>query len=289
MRPARVGAIVAVLLGLGFGGWYLYEGALWADLREGEKAVAAGRPDLAEAAFRRALSRDPENERAMYGIGWAWHMAGEQDSAREAFTLLKEVHPESPLGYKGLGSVWMAEGNVPEARKAFEAAKERAGDGPEALKIEDELALLELGAGNGAAALAAFDQLVALDPDSAEFHWGRAESLLLVGRGEDALKAAGEAVDLAPEGGRVRGMALITRARTLLEVSGGRVDPARCAETAPPVYAWLDAADRDLDAAEAMGMDLPSVRGVRRTVLSRRGKVDDACPGLRVIGKGSSP
>lgn len=271
-------------------GWFLIMGSLRGDLREGEAAIAAGRPDLAEAAFRRALTRDPNNERAMYGIGWAWHMAGEEDEAREAFSLLAEVHPDSPLGYKGIGSVWMAQGNAKEARASFEVALAKAGDGPDALKIEDSLALLALSGRDGAAALAAFDALLLRDADRAEFHWGRAEALLLLNRGEEAMTEADEAVRCAEgTGARLQGMALITRARTLLEVSGGRVDAASCVQTAPPVYAWLAQADRDLDQAQALGMDLPSIQGVRRTVLDRRGKVDDACPGQRPLRMPEAP
>lgn len=283
------------------GAAWLYENGLQADLRDGEAAVAAGRPDLAEAAFRRALTRDPHDERAMYGIGWAWHMAEQEDQAREAFRLLQEVHPESPLGYKGMGSVWMQEGNVKEARASFERALEvareappassgcgGADDGVDPVRIENSLAALELTQRDGAAALARYDALVASHPDRAELQQGRAEALLLLGRDDEALSAASLAVEAAKRqsdgaGDRVQATALLTHARALLVVSGGRVDTTRCAETAPPVYAVLESADRDLDQAEALGMAIPSLHGLRRTIIDRRARVDDDCPGLRAL------
>ncbi len=300
---ARVlaGSVLAVL-GLALGVWWLESNSLGSDLRAGQAAVDAGRPDLAEAAFRRALTRDPDNEQAMYGIGWAWHMAGQEDQAREAFKLLQEVHPESPLGYKGIGSVWMAQGNVKEAKVAFERALKAAGPVPAAGQggcggespgsdpsaIENSLALLALSQRDGAAALASYEALLQREPERAEFLQGRAEALLLLGRDDDALAASVEAVQrsagLSGAGGtRVMAMALLTHARALIAVSGGRVDTTRCSETATPVYAWLDEADRDLDKAEALGMSVPSIQGVRRTVLDRRARVDDDCPGQRAV------
>lgn len=301
MRLKTILGLAVGVVALGMGAVLLYQNSLTADLREGQSAVARGRPDLAEAAFRRALTRDPENEQAMYGIGWAWHMAGQEDQAREAFKLLEEVHPDSALGYKGQGSVWMAEGNAKEARAAFEHALtiakqkpaarpgwglESAGSDPAA--IENSLALLDLSQRDGASALARYDALLQGEPRRAEFHQGRAEALLLLGKDDDAQAAADEALKLAADAAdanatRVRALALLTHARTLLAVSGGRVDPTRCTETATPVYAWLEQADRDLDEAEALGMAVPSIQGVRRTVLDRRSRVDDDCPGLRAI------
>lgn len=294
------GGLAAVLF-VAAGAAWLYENSLGADLREGEAAVAAGRPDLAEAAFRRALTREPHNERAMYGIGWAWHMAEQEDQAREAFRLLQEVHPESPLGYKGMGSVWMQEGNVKEARVSFERALDvakaappsssgcgGADDNVDPMRIENSLAALELTQRDGAAALARYDALVASHPGRAELQQGRAEALLLLGRDDEALQTASLAVDLAKAqsdgaGERVQATALLTRARALLVVSGGRVDKTRCTETALPVYAVLESADRDLDQAESLGMAIPSLLGLRRTIIDRRARVDDDCPGVRAL------
>jgi Flp pilus assembly protein TadD len=280
-------ALAAALLIVALVGSYrlVFQSGVSGDLEEGERAVANGRPDMAEAAFRRVLSAEPENEQAMYGIGWAWHMGGQDDQAREAFNLLQQIHPDSPLGYKGLGSVWMGEGNTKEARRSFEHALELAANRPDydAVPIENSLALVDLSSRNGEAALAAYDALVGKHPDRAEFHLGRAEALLMLGRNDDARIAAEDAVRRAPDEGVVRANSLVTRARALLAASGGRVNASDCKGTAPPVYAWLDAADHDLDQAESLGVAVPSIPNVRRSIRERRGGVDDTCPGVRAI------
>ncbi len=287
MTPrVRVVAAAALLIGalvLSYG--LVFRSGVAADLDAGERAVASGRPDLAEAAFRRVLSAEPENEQAMYGIGWAWHMGGQDDQAREAFNLLQEIHPDSPLGYKGLGSVWMGEGNTKEARRSFERALDLAinRQGYDTVPIENSLALVDLSSRDGEAALAAYDALTTKHPERAEFHLGRAEALLMLGRNDDARTAADAAVSHAPDDGVVRANSLVTRARALLAASGGRVNAADCKGTAPPVYAWLDAADHDLDLAESLGVGVPSIPNVRRSIRERRGGVDDTCPGLRAI------
>lgn len=252
------------------------------DLDRGQRALDAGDLLTAERAFRSAVDADPGNVDALYGMGWTWHLAGQGDAARGVFEKIVALNPASPLGYKGLGSVALADGNLPEARSRFKAALDRA---PDDIAILHSLALLELSAKDGAAALAAIDGLLVREPHRAEFHQARAEALLLLERGDDALAAATAAVEA---GGtvRVRVLARVTRARALLLASAHRVDPAACATTAPPVYAWLDEADRMLDEATALQPAVPELATARRAVSRRRGAVDDACPGLRAPGKG---
>lgn len=285
MNPRTGIALAGLALAASLGGAYalLFHSGVAADVAEGQAEVAAGRPDRAEAAFRRALTADPDNEQAMYGIGWAWHLAGQEDQAREAFNLLKEVHPQSPLGDKGLGSVWMAQGNRKEARAAFERALALAGPNYDTVPIENSIALLDLAGRDGEAALAAYDALAGKHPDQPEFAIGRAEALLLLGRNDEARAAAEAAVAQAPDDSVTLANALVTHARTLLTGSAERVDPRACATTAPPVYAWLEAADHDLDRAEAMAVPVPSILPVRRSIRERRGRVDDLCPGVRAV------
>lgn len=287
MNPKiRLGGAAALLIvALTAGYWLVFRSGVAGDLEEGERAVASGRPDRAEAAFRRVLSADPNNELAMYGIGWAWHLGGQDDQAREAFNLLRQIHPDSPLSYKGLGSVWMGEGNTKEARRSFEQALKLAVNLPDydTVAIENSLALVDLSSRDGDAALAAYDALVQKNPERPEFHLGRAEAMLMLGRNDEARAASDDAVTRSPDEGVVLANSLVTRARALLAASGGRVNSSDCKNTATPVYTWLNAADHDLDRAESLGVAVPSIPNVRRSIRERRGGVDDACPGLRAI------
>lgn len=247
------------------------------DLDAGHAALERGDLPTAEAAWRRALDRDPANADALYGIGWTWHLAGQKDAARGAFQQLVTLHPESPLGYKGLGSVALAEGNPGVARQRFEEALTRAPGDP---AIRQSLALADLAAGDAATALPLFEALVAEDPGRIEAQTARAEALLALGREQEAVDAARAAVALDP-GGRAEVVARITLARALVAATRDRVAPADCATTAPPIYAWLEEADRVLDEAEATGIRAPDLPETRRAVLRRRGAIDDLCPGVR--------
>lgn len=259
--------ILFLLLACGIGG----------ELRAGDAALNRSDLDAAESAYRAALAKDPQSAEALYGLGWTYHLAGQRDAARDAFQQCVRVHPESPLGYKGLGSVAMAEGQPAGARKQFELALERS---PGDHRIRMSLALLDLSNGRHSEALAALDALIAEDPHQAEFQQARAEALLQLDRDDDALASADRAIELAGVP-TTKANAHLSRARCLLALTGRRVDEQRCAETAPPVYAWLDEADRALDAAEATGVRLPALVNTRKEVRRRRGLVDDQCPGLR--------
>lgn len=253
-----------------------------ADLRAGEDALARGDLVEAEAAFRRALERAPEDPDALYGLGWTWHLAGRPSQARAAFQQLVTLHPDSHLGYKGLGSVAMAEGQAQVARAQLDAALKRA---PTDLAVRQSLGLVDLAQGRPTEALARFDALLTEEPDRAELHQARAEALLRLDRQEEAQRAAETAIACGGSA-RTRAVSHVTRARVLLARSAGRVDPQDCRGTAPPVYAWLEEADRTLDVAAALSATTPELAEARRLVRRRRAAVDDLCPGLRAtMGK----
>ena len=260
-----IGVLLALLLACGAG----------ARVTEGEAALERGDVLAAEVAFRKALEAEPEHAKALYGLGWALHLAGERDLARETFQRLADTHPDDPLGWRGLGSVALGDGNTAVARARFAKALELApGDVP----VRHSLALLELGAGRPADALAQLDTLAAEAPNRAEAHLARAEALVRLKREEDALGAVDQARDTATTP-RSRAQALVLRARVLLATSAGRVRAEDCAGTLPAVVAWLDAADAALDEAEASGARVPELVEVRRTVRAQRGAARDLCPG----------
>lgn len=249
------------------------------DIATAEAALQRGDLPIAESGYRAALDRDPENAEALYGLGWTWHLAGRDDMAQDAFQQCVNAHPDSALGYKGLGSVAMAGGNAALAAKRFEEALARA---PGDAAVRHSLGLLALSGGRHEEALAVFTELAAAEPARGEFQQARAEALLRLHRDEEALAAAGQAVERSGTA-RTAAIALVTRARALVAVSGGRVAAENCATAAAPVYAWLEEADRVLDRAEATGVAVPELAEVRRGVRRRRGAVDDLCPGLRGV------
>ncbi|MEN9786483.1 MAG: Tetratricopeptide repeat [Pseudomonadota bacterium] len=270
LRNASPGRLLAVALAL------TLAGCTARDVAAGEDALARGDLVAAEIAWRRVLEDDPTRAEALHGLGWTLHLAGRQDLARDTFARLDALHPESALGPRGLGSVALAAGNVAVARERFQNALART---PGDLGARQGLALVALASGDPAAALTALEPLIVEAPDRVELHLARVRALLAAERPEDAAEASGEALRRAADASpRLRGQAAVMRARALAAASAGRVRPARCASAATAVRAWLDEADRVLDAAEAEGVRPPELPDTRRAVLRQRRAVDAACP-----------
>ncbi len=247
-------------------GWYL---------GRGEDAVREMELVDAERAFRSALSREPDNPRALYGLGWTYHLAGHHDEARETFERCIQVAPQSELGFKGLGSVALAEGNLDIAQGRFDQALQLAPGDPSVL---NSLALLHIRAERYEQALEIYGALRVEGQLLPEAAIGQAEASLRLGRLDEALAVVDEA--LAHGGGSARQATLLysLRARILHAFTTGRLDDQRCDVTAAPLLAWLDEADASLDQAEALALPLDSLAGVRREIHLRRKLVQRTCP-----------
>lgn len=232
----------------------------------------------AEDHFRRALSKEPRHPRALAGLGWTYSLAGERAAAFGAFDRCAQVAPSSAGCLRGLASMALSGG---EAQRAKELLSEAEAAEPDDPKVQVSLGLLELATGQVDAGAARFEALVSRLPGQGEYRLGLAEARLRQDRVDDALSEIDLGLEDREAPLRSRALLLQLQARTLVRASGGREDPQRCAETAPPVRAWLDAADQALEAAVATGVPLPDLPSVRRLVARRRGVVDEACPRAR--------
>jgi len=244
-------------------------------LDRGETALQRMELVDAERSFRSALAREPERAEALYGLGWTYHLAGHQDEARETFERCTQVAPESALGFKGLGSIALAEGNLDVAEARFEQALQRAPSDP---SVRNSVALLLIRAERYDEALEIYGALLADQPHQPELTLGLAEALLRLGRADEALDAVDQALADGVSNPRHGTLLHTSRARILHAHTTGRLDEQRCDETAPPLLAWLDEADRALDQAEALDLGFESLAGVRREVHLRRKLVLRACP-----------
>ncbi len=246
-------------------------------LDRGQDAVETMDLVRAERSFRSALTREPDNPEALYGLGWTYHLAGHRAEARETFERCVSVAPENALGFKGLGSVALAEGNLDVATQRFEQALERAPGDP---AIRNSLALLHIRAERPEDALELYQSLLSERPDDPSLMLGQAEALVRTGQGEGAREVVDAALQLDSLGPREEALLLLLRARILHDATTGRLDDQRCAETAPPLLVWLDEADASLDRAEAVGLEIENLHGVRREVHRRRRLVLGRCPDL---------
>jgi cellulose synthase operon protein C len=88
----------------------------------GDALLAAGDPDAASAAYRRALEREPGNVGAVLGLARVSWQAGEHGQAREYFTTLAAAPEVTADALLTLAEFELSQGNVDDARRAFEEA-----------------------------------------------------------------------------------------------------------------------------------------------------------------------
>jgi tetratricopeptide (TPR) repeat protein len=253
----------------------LLTGCLTSPTEEGRAALDAHDLARAEGAFRTALDRDPENIAALDGLGWTYLLAGQREAAASAFDRCIELAPTSGDCLRGRASVATADDNLPLARSLLLKAQEYDPDNPGVIA---SLALHDMLAGRLTEAEDRYRLLVTRYPDQAEYRLGLARVLLRLDRVEEGLTIIEEALALSGTPVRYRSMLWVLRAQGLVTRSAGLEDPARCAQTAPAVLSWLDAAEQSLVQAEATGVTSPELGRIRRLVKKRRGVVEEICP-----------
>ena len=241
---------------------------------QAEEALRAGDLVAAESGYRWVLEREGDHLDALYGLGWVYQLDGDPERAREYFKRCIHVAPDDYRGYKGLGSVAMVRGHLDRAEEYLQQALNKAPDEPTVL---NSLALVRTSSEHCSEAMGLLEKAIEIDPTRGEYRLNLAECLHRLDRHDEALSAVDEALSLSIEEIRFRGLLLELRARILVVMTAGRLDPERCAETLPPVMAWLDAAERALEQALALDVELPTIHGVRRRVLRQRSRAAETC------------
>jgi tetratricopeptide (TPR) repeat protein len=246
-----------------------------ADVEAGRAALDAHALSEAERHFRAALDREPGHVGALGGLGWTYQVAGQREAARASFQRCLDAAPTEPECLRGLASVALAEGELGQARTLLATAKAEA---PDDLRVEGSLALLALASGEVERAAERYARLVALAPEVPEYRLGAAECALRQGRPLDAISAADVLIADPKLPRRQRAVVLQLKARALISATEGREDPANCEASAPPLRAWLDAAEHAVTEAEAVGVGLPELPAVRRQIHRRRAVIEQVCP-----------
>ena len=242
---------------------------------KGEAALDAHDLSAAEISFRAALDKKPAHLPSLVGLGWTYHLAGEKDAASAAFDRCLQLEPGKGDCMRGRASVALSAGDRTLARQLIDEALLKHPDDP---LVESSAALIDLSDGNIYAAEERYRSLAMRFPERAEYLLGLGEALFRKGDEQEALRLAEQALQLKGTPLRYQAMLWALRARAILRASSGLEDPDRCAETAPPVLAWIEAAEESVRTAEGTGVRMPELPVLRRLVLRRKAILFEACP-----------
>jgi tetratricopeptide (TPR) repeat protein len=245
-------------------------------LASAEKSLKAHELSAAEASYRSVLERDPESVDALYGLGWVYHLTAQPDRARDYFQRCTRIAPEDHRGFKGLGSVAMSQDQLSQGINWLDQALQLA---PGNAAVLNSLAVGHLQGRDFEEALSFARKAAAAAPERSEYGLNEAEALFRLKNHAEALAAVDKSLGGQLEEIRFRALLLVLRARILVAMTGGRLDPDRCLETVPPLLAYLEEARRTLERAEALDIDLAEIGAAKRRVHRRRGYITEQCPG----------
>ena len=207
----------------------------------GDDRVGRGRVDEALPFYRKALAVKPDEETALVSYANALVLGGRAAAAESVATRAVAAHPSSGPARLALADArWHAGDGLAASRSDLAAARNtvRAED---RYQIDQALGRYAWTAGDGPAALAAYDSLLAYQSDNPDGLRGRAAALALAGQSEAAFQLYDQAV-------RVRTGVVDLRcdfARDLL--TAGRVSDAV----------------RQLDEAKLLDVENPSAEALR--------------------------
>jgi serine/threonine-protein kinase len=160
----------------------------------GELALRTGRPADAVAAYRRALSAQPNNFDAMLGLARAFDVADDPTRSEETYRRAIALQPSYFGGYSKLGGFYFARGRAAAAAEMFRKVTSLT---PANARAFANLGACEFALGRFDAALAAFQKSVALEPT--DLAWSNiGTTQYYMGRYADSAAAFEKALRLVP-------------------------------------------------------------------------------------------
>lgn len=162
----------------------------------GDRALAAGRFELAEKLHARALELDPESVEAHRGRATALEELGRLEAAAGQYEAALRGAPENAQLHFYLGRV---RADLGEADAAVAALEEALRLDPRLDAAALRLAELRLAAGDAAAALARAGKLLEHDPQNVDALLLRARAEKALGRTDEAQLGLERLVELDPE------------------------------------------------------------------------------------------
>lgn len=101
-------------------------------LKEARTALENGRLEQASRGFQQVLVKDPDNARAISGLGWALLELGRTQEAAKQFTKAIQANPDEGDAYIGLGTAHRQLGDLKKAHDAYDKYLGRFPRGPKA-------------------------------------------------------------------------------------------------------------------------------------------------------------
>lgn len=137
-----------------------------------------GRPDRAEASYRRVLELDPGHARAHNNLGCLLSLQGRRAEALACFKRALEIDPRQPEANQNYAAMT----SDPAAQEiALQGYVRQTEADPTDARAFSNLGNLYAGLGRNREALASLDRAIALEPERAEAHYSRAVILLAQG------------------------------------------------------------------------------------------------------------
>ena len=96
---------------------------------------------------------------------------------------------------------------------------------------------------------------------------------------EEAMDVVAKSLERPIAEVRFRALLHELRARILVRLTSGRLDPENCEVSAPPLLETLNLADQELESAASFEVELPNLNAARLRVHRRRSRVLEECPG----------
>jgi tetratricopeptide (TPR) repeat protein len=167
----------------------------------GELAGKRGELDEAIRLFQQALALDDSRSRIFMGLGDALRQAGRYPEAEQAFRRVLELEPDSFEARFNLAVTASDQGHDDQARGLYEESLSLQPRHALAASAHNNLAGIHLARGDREAAIANFEQAVALEPDHFESNRNLGLQYLEMGRGDEAIARleAAAAIDATHE------------------------------------------------------------------------------------------
>ncbi len=173
-------------------------GGLWANMNAGSQALVDGNYALAVEEFRRATQNHPDDSRSWQSLGMGLAKTGDTEGAENAYLRALELADNNAVVHHKLAALLIETARYDDAEKHLMQAIEID---ERMLEAHAALASLLTRIGRTEEALKRFDTAdtaLTLDPQSGELAISRAETLIALGRSDDAVVALADATRVNP-------------------------------------------------------------------------------------------